>query len=143
MLALRSIWRDSAPGKWHLSSFSNMFHDFSTFTTGSGGRLAWYLPYVRPGPPNFVRIGFSGRSKKLRAEKSCRFVVVLCRDQCFSSPSWPNKISESSMIFTHFVLCSVRSWSFIFSECRRISPVYRTSKLSQVFDRPKHVILGE
>ena len=72
-----------------------------------------------------VHVGCLGWSKKLHAEKWCWFVLVVCRDQCCSFPSWPNQISESSLIFTHVLLCSVCSWSFVFSGCHIISSVYR------------------
>ena len=95
-------------------SFSNIFKDFATSPRSSGGRLAWYLSHFRPGRPNFINISFLGRSKKMRAEKLCRFVVVLCRDLCFSFPLWPNQTSKSGAILMHFVQCSFCSGSFVF-----------------------------
>ena len=95
-----------------MSPFSNSFNVFFSLSTSRGRGLAWSLPYFQQDRPNFVRISFLGRSQKLHAEKSCRFVVVSCRYQCFSCLLWPNKISEFRLILMHFVWCSVCSWSF-------------------------------
>ena len=35
-----------------------------------------------------------GLIQKLCAEQWCRLMVVLCRDQCFSFPLWPNEVSD-------------------------------------------------
>ena len=126
---MRFIWTDSQPGKWHMGSFSIIFHNLGIVPTSSGGRLAWYLQYFRPGRPNFVNISFLSRSKKMRAEKLYRFVVVLCRYQCFSVPLWPNEISEFGVISIDFVQCSFCSWFFSFPKCRRFFPVYRMNRI--------------
>ena len=94
---------DSQPGKWPMGPFSNIFKDFATSPRSSDGRLAWYLWHVRACWPNFINISFLGQSKKMHAEKLCRFVVVLCRDLCFSFPLRPNKICSSGSIFDAFV----------------------------------------
>ena len=97
-----------------MGPFSNKSSDFCYFSNKSRSSFGMVFTVFPARSAKFVQISCLGRSEKIRSEKWCRFMVLLCRDQCFSSPLWPNKISEYRPILMHFVLCSDYSRSFDF-----------------------------
>ena len=98
IMVLGFIVTDSQPGKCIFDPFPTRFQDFRTFP----GRLhcleARYLSGLRPGRPNSDKSGFPGRTEKLRAEKSCRLMVVSHRVLHLSSLLCPFKIVDFQLI---------------------------------------------
>ena len=88
----------SQPGKSIFDPFPSRFQDFGTFPRRLHGLEARYLSGLRPGRPNSDKSGFPGRTEKLRAEKSCRLMVVSHRVLHFSSLLCPFKIVDVQFI---------------------------------------------
>ena len=98
IMVLRFILTDSQPGKCIFDPFPTRFQDFGTFPRRLHGLEARYLSGLRPGRPNSDKSGFPGRTEKLRAEKSCRLMVVSHRVLHFSSLLCPFKIVDFQLI---------------------------------------------
>ena len=97
-MVLGFILTDSQPGKCIFDPFPSRFQDFGTFPRRLHGLEARYLSGLRPGRPNSDKSGFPGRTEKLRAEKSCRLMVVSHRVLHFSSLLCPFKIIDFQLI---------------------------------------------
>ena len=97
-MVLRFMLTDSQPGKCIFDPFPSRFQDFGTFPRRLHGLEARYLSGLRPGRPNSDKSGFPGRTEKLRAEKSCRLMVVSHRVLHFSSLLCPFKIVDFQLI---------------------------------------------
>ena len=98
IMVLGFILTDSQPGKCIFDPFPSRFQDFGTFPRRLHGLEARYLSGLRPGRPNSDKSGFPGRTEKLRAEKSCRLMVVSHRVLHFSSLLCPFKIVDFQLI---------------------------------------------
>ena len=98
IMVLRFILTDSQPGKCIFDPFPTRFQDLGTFPRRLHGLEARYLSGLRPGRPNSDKSGFPGRTEKLRAEKSCRLMVVSHRVLHFSSLLCPFKIVDFQLI---------------------------------------------
>ena len=99
IMVLRFMLTDSQPGKCIFDPFPSRFQDFGTFPRRLHGLEALYLSGLRPGQPKSENVGFPGRTEKLRAEKSCRLMVVSHRVLHFSSLLCPFKIVDFQLIF--------------------------------------------
>ena len=97
-MVLGFILTDSQPGKSIFDPFPSRFQDFGTFPRRLHGLEARYLSGLRPGRPNSDKSGFPGRTEKLRAEKSCRLMVVSHRVLHFLSLLCPFKIVDFQLI---------------------------------------------
>ena len=98
IMVLGFILTDSQPGKCIFDPFPSRFQDFGTFPRRLHGLEARYLSGLRPGRLNSDKSGFPGRTEKLRAEKSCRLMVVSHRVLHFSSLLCPFKIVDFQLI---------------------------------------------
>ena len=90
--ALSFKWLDSQPDSSNMGPVPIDFHDFRLFQKSCHGFLARYLSCFRPNRP---KVGFSiflARTKKMRDEKLCRFVVVSPREVPSLPVSCPFKI---------------------------------------------------
>ena len=97
-MVLGFILTDSQPGKCIFDQFPSRFQDFGTFPRRLHGLQARYLSGLRPGRPNSDKSGFPGQTEKLRAEKSCRLMVVSHRVLHFPSLLCPFKIVDVQLI---------------------------------------------
>ena len=98
IMVLGFILTDSQPGRSIFDQFPTRFQDFGTFPRRLHGLEARYLSGLRPGRPNSDKSGFPGRTEKLRAEKSCRLMVVSHRVLHFASLLCPFKIVDVQLI---------------------------------------------